>query len=87
MRRNLVTQGMNLVALKARRFRIGTALLETTDECHPCSLMEITLGVGGYNAARGLGGITARVVEGGVIRVGDAIERIDPARTETEDAS
>jgi len=77
VRRNLVTQGVNLLALKERRFRIGEALLETSGECHPCSRMEENLGVGGYNAVRGLGGITARVVSGGLIRLGDPIERLD----------
>lgn len=77
LRRNLVTQGINLVALKDRRFRIGKAVLEVSGECAPCSLMEEALGTGGYNAMRGRGGITARVIEGGRIGVGDAIERID----------
>jgi MOSC domain-containing protein YiiM len=77
VRRNLVTEGINLLALKERRFRIGEAVLETSGECHPCSRMEETLGVGGYNAVRGVGGITARVVTGGLIRVGDCVERID----------
>lgn len=74
LRRNLVTTGINLVALKGRRFHVGTALLETSGECAPCNLMQETLGPGGYNAVRGRGGITARVVEGGTIYVGDAIE-------------
>jgi MOSC domain-containing protein YiiM len=77
VRRNLVTEGINLLALKERRFRIGEAVLETSGECHPCSRMEETLGVGGYNAVRGLGGITARVVTSGLIRIGDCVERID----------
>ena len=77
VRRNLVTQGVNLLALKERQFRIGEAVLETSGECHPCSRMEENLGVGGYNAVRGLGGITARVVSGGLIRLGDPIERLD----------
>jgi MOSC domain-containing protein YiiM len=77
VRRNLVTEGVNLLALKERRFRIGETVLETSGECHPCSRMEETLGVGGYNAVRGLGGITARVVTGGRIRIGDRIERLD----------
>lgn len=73
LRRNVVTQGINLVALKEKRFRIGTAVLQTTGECHPCSRMEEILGVGGYNAVRGLGGITARIIESGTVRVGNDI--------------
>lgn len=73
LRRNVVTQGINLVALKDKRFRIGTAVLQTTGECHPCSRMEEILGVGGYNAVRGLGGITARIIKSGTVRVGDDI--------------
>jgi MOSC domain-containing protein YiiM len=76
LRRNVVVRGINLVALKGRRFRIGEAILEASGECHPCSRLEASLGTGGYNAARGLGGITARVVEGGVVRVGDRVEPI-----------
>jgi MOSC domain-containing protein YiiM len=37
LRRNLVTRGINLLALKDRKFRIGEAMLEMTGECHPCS--------------------------------------------------
>jgi len=77
LRRNLVIQGMNLLALKGRRFRLGGALLEHSGECHPCSRMEEVLGPGGYNAVRGHGGITARVIEGGVIRLGDTLARAD----------
>ena len=73
VRRNVVVRGINLLALKGRRFRIGTALLEASGECHPCSRMEEILGAGGYNAMRGLGGITARVIEGAPIRIGDPV--------------
>ncbi|MFN3808626.1 MOSC domain-containing protein [Asticcacaulis sp.] len=73
LRRNVVTSGINLLALKDKRFRLGEAVLEYTGECHPCSRMEETFGVGGYNAVRGHGGITARVIEGGRFRVGDRL--------------
>ncbi len=73
LRRNVVTKGINLVALKEKRFRLGCAILETTGECHPCSRMEEILGEGGYNAVRGVGGITARIIQGGAVRIGDAV--------------
>ena len=79
LRRNLVTRGINLLALKGFRFSIGTALLEHTGDCAPCSHMEAALGTGGYNAVRGHGGITARIIEGGEVRIGDAVVRIDEA--------
>jgi MOSC domain-containing protein YiiM len=71
LRRNIVIRGLNLLALKDKPFRLGEALLEMTGECHPCSRMEETFGTGGYNAVRGHGGITARVLESGVVRRGD----------------
>lgn len=77
LRRNLVVSGINLRALKDRRFRIGHAVLEATGDCHPCSRMEEILGPGGYNAVRGHGGITARVVESGAVLLGDAVTALD----------
>ena len=73
LRRNLVVSGIPLIALKGRRFRIGDVLLEGTDPCDPCSRMEDALGAGGYNAMRGMGGLCARILEGGSLRVGDAV--------------
>ncbi len=75
LRRNLVTEGVNLLALKGRPFRLGAALLEYSGECHPCSRMEEEFGPGGYNAVRGHGGITARVLKAGSIRLGDLVTR------------
>ena len=73
-RRNIVVSGLNLLALKGKTFRIGAVVLEYTGLCHPCSKMETTLGPGGYNAMRGHGGITTRVVEGGELALGDSVQ-------------
>lgn len=77
LRRNLVTNGLNLNALKGRRIRIGQVVLEISGECAPCSQMEANLGAGGYNAVRGRGGLTARIITSGEVRLGDAIERVE----------
>lgn len=73
LRRNLLVRGINLNALLKRRFYVGEAVLEGTVPCHPCSRMEKALGPGGFNAMRGLGGLCARVIEGGRIFVGDPV--------------
>lgn len=80
LRRNLVIGGINLLALQRAQFRIGPVLLEGTGQCHPCSRMEAALGAGGYNAVRGHGGITAKVILPGEIRLGDAVAFMKSAR-------
>ncbi len=74
VRRNIVVKGINLLSLKDQQFQIGTCILETTGLCHPCSRMEQNLGAGGYNAMRGHGGITAKVIQGGQILIGDTVQ-------------
>ena len=73
LRRNIVISGINLLALKDREFKIGTAVLKMTGLCHPCSRMEETFGMGGYNAVRGHGGINACVIIPGIIRLQDKV--------------
>lgn len=73
IRRNIVVKGINLNALKGKQFKIGEAILEMTGFCFPCSRMEKNLGEGGYNAMRGHGGITGRVIQEGGINVGDSL--------------
>lgn len=77
LRRNIAVAGINVVALKDKRFAVGDAILEYTGVCHPCSQMETRFGPGGYNAVRGHGGITARIIRGGIIRVADVVRVVE----------
>ncbi|MFN7116706.1 MAG: MOSC domain-containing protein [Saprospiraceae bacterium] len=80
MRRNIVVSGINLQAFADRQFQIGEVILEMTGICHPCSRVEQNLVPGAYNAMRGHGGVTAKVIQGGTIRVGDAVQLYNPEK-------
>ena len=74
VKENLLTLGLDLHALtRGQRLRIGEALLEVTIPCEPCNYIE-SLRPGLEKALRGRRGMLTRVVEGGLIRPGDAIE-------------
>ncbi len=74
-RRNLVTRGIALSGLVGVRFRIGAALIAGVRACDPCRYIQqlnaqpgLTRSLAGWH-----GGLRARVVEGGMVRLGDAI--------------
>ncbi|MGE0589086.1 MAG: MOSC domain-containing protein [Cyclobacteriaceae bacterium] len=76
-RRNIVIREFNLNSLKGKSFQLGEAILQYTGECHPCSRMEQNLGEGGYHAMRGRGGIIARILKTGLVKVGDSLLPLD----------
>ena len=76
LRRNLLVSGINLNVLRGQRFRIGEAEFEGTEPCHPCKRMEDALGKGGFAAMYGHGGLCAKILVEGEIRVGDAVVKL-----------
>jgi len=74
LRRNIVISGINLSILKGYSIQLNNAVVVITGNCAPCNKMEQALGVGGYNAMRNHGGVTATVEKGGIINVGDFVK-------------
>lgn len=78
LRRNIVVSGINLTALRHQRFSVGDVIVEATAQCHPCRRMDAALGKHGVAAMLGHGGLCAKIVQGGVINVGDQVTHIGP---------
>lgn len=78
LRRNLVVEGVDFAAARGQRLRLGEVLLAISGPCDPCARMDEALGEGAFEALRDRGGLTATVLEGGIVRIGSpvAIERL-----------
>jgi MOSC domain-containing protein YiiM len=72
-RRNIVTRGIRLNDLCGRRFAVGGAVLEGLELCEPCSLFARRTHREALKFFVGRGGLRARIVSGGQIRVGDDV--------------
>ncbi len=74
VRENITTVGLNIGDLRLeQRIVIGSAVLEVTIACEPCSRMdEIRIGL--QEALKDRRGVLCRVIQGGRIARGDTIE-------------
>jgi len=76
IRENITTDGMNVNSLQiGQRLQIGGARLEVSAVCTPCDQME-AIRPGLPKELWGRRGMLCRVLEGGVIRRGDSIEKL-----------
>ena len=73
-RANLMISGIDLLNSRDRLLRVGPALLRINGETRPCEQMEAAhAGLQALMRERWGGGAFAEVVEGAVIRIGDAV--------------
>ena len=72
-KRNLLISKYNIQNLKGKYFSIGDAKFFGTGDCKPCKKIENLLGKRVLDALQGMGGITAIVVESGMIKVNDKL--------------
>jgi MOSC domain-containing protein YiiM len=76
IRENITTTGLNVNRLAiGQQLRVGESLLEVSEICTPCDQME-KIRPGLRKELWGRRGMLCRVVEGGIIRRGDTIEKI-----------
>jgi MOSC domain-containing protein YiiM len=80
LKENVVVEGVPLESLPAgQQLRLGaTVLVELTGECEPCRKLN-ALRPGLMAQSKGRRGQLARVLEGGEVRVGDAVVLVPEA--------
>lgn len=78
-RRNLTVSDGVVPRDPGSRIRIGDVLLEVVRVAAPCKLLDDTIGVGAQEALRRRGGSVCRVLESGVVRLGDEVALAVPA--------
>ncbi|MGB2900248.1 MAG: MOSC domain-containing protein [Candidatus Acidiferrum sp.] len=76
IRENITTSGLNVNGLEiGQKLRVGESHLEVSAVCTPCDQLE-RIRPGLRKEMWGRRGMLCRVIEGGMIRRGDAIERL-----------
>jgi MOSC domain-containing protein YiiM len=78
-RRNVLVRGVRLNDLIGKQFRLGGLLCEGTEICQPCAHMQRKTGKPVLKPLVHRGGLRARILESGSVRVGDSISQVDVA--------
>ncbi len=76
-RANLYVDGMSLPNQKGTHLHIGDAIFEVTGETKPCHIMEAAQeGLRAALTPQWRGGVTCRIIQGGMIKQGDAVKKM-----------
>jgi MOSC domain-containing protein YiiM len=68
-RRNVITVGVDLNSLVGREFEIQGVRFEGVAECSPCHWMNAAIAPGAEKLLHGRGGLRARILTDGILRV------------------
>jgi len=68
-RRNVITRGADLESLIAREFEVQGVRFLGVESCKPCYWMDQAFGPGAEAALHGRGGLRARILSDGLLRV------------------
>lgn len=81
-RRNILIEGVDLNALVGAKFAVGGLEFLGTEECRPCYWMDGAVAPGADPWLRGQGGLRARILSDGELRVGAQTLTVLSAPTE-----
>lgn len=82
VRRNVLLRGIDLNALIGVEFTVQGVRFVGSEECRPCYWMDQAVGPGTENRLRGCGGLRARILTNGTLRLGPApLRATAPAAT------
>ena len=68
-RRNVITVGIDLNSLIGKRFTVQDVEFEGVCECKPCVWMDLAIAPGAQAAMEGRGGLRAKILKDGRLRV------------------
>ncbi len=72
-RRNIIISGINLCELIGKQFTIGEVVFEGMAHCNPCTWMDAVIEKGTYRQMKGRGGLRAKAIKGGCLKLGGEI--------------
>lgn len=75
VRRNVITRGLDLNGLIGVEFETQGIRFAGTEECRPCYWMDEAVGPGAEQFLKGRGGLRARILSDGELRVTNAVAR------------
>ena len=72
-RRNITVDLPSLPRTHGSRIEVGEVVFEVWRDCAPCEVMEDTVGIGAKAALKARAGVSATVVNGGTVALGDVV--------------